>query len=180
MCNQQYDSPATESRLRVLVERADLSVDIPEELHFAQAADTLRDLESRLVSQRARLHASESVFSRLGELYAHLELSAEALGLTIPGGIRELPNSLHELESEAHTRSTQLRTLREKGRRLSASLARAVEATEAAQLHQKVAELNHSIAEEESESLCVTRRMRMHERCNLPCELARSHSLRTN
>ena len=151
VCDQHHDPQATERRLRTLVERADLSVDIPEEQVLAQAADALHELESQLVAEKARLHASESAFRQVGERRAQLEASAEALGLSMPQDTEELSDSLDSLDTEVLRRSSELRSVRERGLSISASLARAVEATEAKRLRQQVAELTDSTAEQESE-----------------------------
>ena len=154
VCNQEHDLQATERRLRALVERADLPSDIPEELSLAEAADILRDLESQLASEKARLHTSESAFRQLDERRAQLESSAESLGLAMCD-TDDVSDALDLLESEVHSRAGQLRELRETGMALSASLARAIEAGEAARWRHQVGELTDNIASQESE--CVLR-----------------------
>ena len=151
VCNQQYDAQATERRLRALVERGDLPVDVPEEQHLAQAADYLRSLESRLAAESQQLHESESAFRQLDERRARLESSVESLGLIGQPGSKRLSGWLESLASEADARSAELRALRENGMRVSAALARAVEAGEAARLRQQITDLTETIEKQESE-----------------------------
>ncbi len=151
VCNQQHDSKATERRLRALVERGDLQVDSLEELGVAQVADALAGLESRLAAERQRLFESESAFRQLDERRARLESSAETLGLAAIRDNHELSGWLDSLASEIHVRSAELRAAREHGMRVSASLARAVEAGEAERLRGQIDDLNETIAKRESE-----------------------------
>ena len=151
VCNQQYDPQATERRLRALVEGGDLPVDVPEEQHLAQVADNLRSLESRLAAESQRLYESESVFRRLDERRAQLESSVESLGLIVQPGSKKLSDWLDSLASEMQARSAELRTLREDGMRVSATLARAVEAGDAARLRHQITDLTETIATQESE-----------------------------
>ena len=151
VCNQPHDSEATERRLRALIKRGDLSVDIPEEQHLALAADNLSSLESRLAVERQRLHESESAFRGLEEGRARLESAAESLGLVAQPDRNELSDWLDWLASEMQARSAQLRSLREDGMRLSAEVARALEAGEAAQLRHQITDLTETIAKQESE-----------------------------
>ena len=151
VCNQQHDSRATERRLRALVERGDLPLDVPEEQNLAQAADSLRSLESRLADENQRLYESESALRQMEERRAQLESSAESLGLVLQLRTKEFPDWLDSLLSEAHARSVELRALREDGMRVSADVARAVEAGEAARLRQQITDLTETIEKQESE-----------------------------
>ena len=151
VCNQQYDVQATERRLRALVKRGDLPVDVPEEQHLAQTADHLRSLESRLAAESQQLHESESAFRQLDERRARLESSVESLGLIGQPGSNRLSGWLESLASEADARSTKLRALREDGMRVSADVARAVEAGEAVRLREQITDLTETIEKQESQ-----------------------------
>ena len=151
VCNQQHDSQATERRLRALVEQGDLPADVSEEQELARAADNRRNLESRLAAESQRLDSSESALRQLEERRARLESSAESLGLVQQLSIKEFPAWLASLESEIHERSAELRTLREDGMRVSAAVARAIEAGEAARLRQQITDLTETIEKQESE-----------------------------
>ena len=150
VCDQHHDSQATEKRLRELVERGNLPVDVPEELRVAEAADALAGLESRLATEKQRLFESESAFRRLDEHRARLETSAESLGLIAPFDNHELSDWMDSLAAEIEARSAELRAAQEDGMRVSATLARAVEADEAQRLRRQIADLREKIGKLQS------------------------------
>ena len=151
VCDQSYDARATRKRLRALIERAELPVEDLDDLYLKDAADSLRNLEIQLTEQRAQLRASESTSRRLDELRSQVESSAQRLELPLVCDDRNLSASLDALASEVDVRTGQFRELRDNGERISALLARAIEAAEAGRLSRSIAELNDTIAEQEAE-----------------------------
>ena len=151
VCDQSYDVRATTKRLRALTERAELPVEDLDDLYLRNTADNLRNLEIQLTEQRAQLRASESTSRRLDELRSQVESSAQRLELSLPRDDQNLSASLDVLASEVDVRTGRLRALRDDGERISALLARAIEAAEAGSLSRRIAELNDTISEQEDE-----------------------------